>query len=176
MNKEMNGRVWKFGHNVDTDHIIPTKYLISLDAMEQSTHCFENVRPEFGKERRDGDIIVAGRNFGCGSSRQAAPLVIKNRGIACIIAESYARLFLRNSVNLGLPLVVLKDASWKISEGDEVTVDLQKGLVVNQTQGTSYEIEKTPDFLMEIYENGGLEETIARKMAAMKTEKGEMRP
>lgn len=170
MNKQMKGRVWKFGHNVDTDHIIPTKYLISLDAMEQSTHCFENVRPEFGKERRDGDIIVAGRNFGCGSSRQAAPLVIKNRGIACIIAESYARLFLRNAVNMGLPLVVLKDASQKIEEGDVVTVNLEAGLVVNETQGLSYETEKTPDFLMEIYENGGLEETIAKKMAALKSD------
>ena len=164
----MKGRVWKFGHNVDTDHIIPTKYLISLDAMEQSTHCFENVRPEFGKERRDGDLLVAGRNFGCGSSRQAAPLVIKNRGIACIIAESYARLFLRNAVNLGLPLVVLKDASQKIEEGDVVTVDLQKGFVRNETQGMTYEIEKTPDFLMEIYENGGLEATISKRMAALK--------
>ena len=111
---------------------------------------------------------MGGRNFGCGSSRQAAPLVIKNRGIACIVAESFARLFLRNSVNLGLPLVVMKDALQKIDEGDVVTIDLVNGLVVNETRGQSYEIEKTPDFLMEIYENGGLEETIARKMAALK--------
>ena len=172
MNKQMKGRVWKFGHNVDTDHIIPTKYLISLDPMEQSTHCFENVRPEFGQKRRDGDIIVAGKNFGCGSSRQAAPLVIQNRGIACIIAESYARLFLRNAVNLGLPLVVLKDAAQKIDEGDVVIVDLEKDQVINQTQGYTYDVEKTPDFLMEIYENGGLEGTIAKKMARQKSQEG----
>lgn len=168
MKSIMNGRVWKFGNNVDTDHIIPTKYLISLDPVEQSTHCFENVRPEFGKERRDGDILVAGRNFGCGSSRQAAPLVIKNRGVACIIAESFARLFLRNSVNMGLPLVVLKDASQKIDDGDEVTVNLQNGLVVNHTKNTCHNIEMTPDFLMDIYENGGLEATRAKKLAALK--------
>ena len=168
MKSIMNGRVWKFGNNVDTDHIIPTKYLISLNPVEQSTHCFENVRPEFGKERRDGDILVAGRNFGCGSSRQAAPLVIKNRGVACIIAESFARLFLRNSVNMGLPLVVLKDASQKIDDGDEVTVNLQNGLVVNHTKNTCPNIEMTPDFLMDIYENGGLEATLAKKLAALK--------
>lgn len=168
MKSIMNGRVWKFGNNVDTDHIIPTKYLISLDPVEQSTHCFENVRPEFGKERRDGDILVAGRNFGCGSSRQAAPLVIKNCGVACIIAESFARLFLRNSVNMGLPLVVLKDASQKIDDGDEVTVNLQNGLVVNHTKNTCHNIEMTPDFLMDIYENGGLEATLAKKLAALK--------
>lgn len=168
MDMKLSGRVWGFGDNVDTDHIIPTRNLMNRDPMDMSTHCFEDVRPEFGKERRDGDIIVAGKNFGCGSSRQAAALVIKNRGISCIIAESYARLFLRNAVNLGFPLIELKDASKRISEGDIVTVDFAGNKVRNETCDTEYEIEPTPDFLLEIYENGGLEPTIAKRIAELK--------
>lgn len=159
------GRTWLFGNNVDTDHIIPARYLSIPDYMEMSTHCFADVRPEFGRQRRDGEILVAGKNFGCGSSREFAPLVIKNRGISCIVAESFSRIFLRNAVNMGFPVVELPLASRLISEGDVISVDMIGGKIVDETKDEEYAIKPLPEFMMKIYRAGGLEGYIAQRLA-----------
>jgi 3-isopropylmalate dehydratase small subunit len=159
-----NGRVWLFGDDVDTDHITPSRFSMLKDYDEMSMHCFEDIRPEFGKERRDGDIVVAGKNFGCGSSRQRAPLVIQRRGIACVIAESYARIFLRNSVNMGFPVFELPDASKLIREGDLLSVDSDAGIVRNETKNEEYRISPMPEFLKGIYDAGGLDGYIVERL------------
>jgi 3-isopropylmalate/(R)-2-methylmalate dehydratase small subunit len=158
------GRTWVFGDNIDTDHIIPSRYTQSTDYMEMSTHCFADLRPEFGEQRRDGEILVAGKNFGCGSSRQTAPLVIKNRGIVCIIAESFARIFLRNSVNMGFRVIELPDALKRINEGDILCVQLKDCKIINRTKNESYEIQRLPEFMENIYEAGGLDGYIIKRL------------
>lgn len=165
MENQMCGRVWLFGDNVDTDHITPSRYSMLKDYMEMSRHCFADLRPEFGQERRDGDIIVAGKNFGCGSSRQRAPLVIKNRGISCIVAESFARIFLRNSVNMGFPMLELPNASKLIAEGDVISVDMEKGIIYNQTKDETYRFNPIPQFMADIYKEGGLDGYILRRLS-----------
>ncbi|MBO8182274.1 MAG: 3-isopropylmalate dehydratase small subunit [Archaeoglobus sp.] len=149
------GRVWKFGDDIDTDIIIQGKYLVINDAEELAKHVFENLRPEFAKEVKHGDFIVAGENFGCGSSREHAPLALKATGIEAVIAKSFARIFFRNAINLALRVIECKDAD-KIDEGDEIQIDYRKGIVRNLSKGEEYQITPLPDFLERIIDKGGL--------------------
>jgi 3-isopropylmalate/(R)-2-methylmalate dehydratase small subunit len=165
MESKICGHTWVFGDNVDTDHIIPSRYAQTTDYMEMSTHCFADLRPKFGKERRDGDILVGGRNFGCGSSRQIAPLVIKNRGISCIVAESFARIFLRNSVNMGFRVVELPEATKFITEGDILWIKPGEGQIINQTKDQIYKVQRLPEFMENIYAAGGLDAYILKRLA-----------
>jgi methanogen homoaconitase small subunit len=146
------GRVWKFGDGIDTDLIIPGKYLRIKDMHMFAAHAMEGIDPEFAKKMKPRDIIVAGTNFGCGSSREQAPLALKHAGVTCVIAKSFARIFFRNSINIGLPLM---EADVDCQEGDEIKVDLLRGKVVVPEKGT-FEGNKLPDFLIEILADGGL--------------------
>ncbi len=149
------GRVWKFGDDIDTDVIIQGKYLVINDPVELAKHVFDNIRPEFAENVKSGDFIVAGENFGCGSSREHAPLALKATGIEAVIAKSFARIFFRNAINLALKVIECKDAD-KIDEGDEIKVDYKKGVIYNLTKGEEYTITPLPDFLERILEKGGL--------------------
>ncbi|WP_366070091.1 3-isopropylmalate dehydratase small subunit [Methanothrix sp.] len=151
----MLARAWKFGNDIDTDVIIPGRYLVINDPEELAKHLFEGIRPEFAKSVRPGDIIVAGTNFGCGSSREHAPLAIKAAGVEAVVARSFARIFFRNSINIGLPLLICADAE-KIDDGDSVVVDISKGIVQNISKGESYPTTPLPPFLQEIVRSGGL--------------------
>ncbi len=149
------GRVWKFGDDIDTDVIIQGKYLVINDPVELAKHVFDNIRPEFAKNVKPGDFIVAGENFGCGSSREHAPLALKATGIEAVVAKSFARIFFRNAINLALKVIECKDAD-KIDEGDEIKIDYKKGKVYNLTKGEEYTITPLPEFLERILEKGGL--------------------
>ncbi|WP_456468167.1 3-isopropylmalate dehydratase small subunit [Archaeoglobus sp.] len=149
------GRAWKFGDDIDTDVIIQGKYLVINEPEELAKHVFENVRPEFAREVKKGDFVVAGENFGCGSSREHAPLALKATGIEAVIAKSYARIFFRNAINIGLKVIECRDAD-KIDDGDELEVDYEEGVIRNKTSGEEYRISPVPDFLREILEKGGL--------------------
>ncbi len=148
------GRAWKFGDDIDTDVIIQGKYLVINDPKELAKHVFENIRPEFAKEVKPGDFVVAGENFGCGSSREHAPLALKATGIKAVIAKSYARIFFRNAINIGL--MVLECDTDRIDDGDELEVDLSRNVVVNKTKGEEYPVNPIPDFLKQIMDKGGL--------------------
>ncbi len=152
MENPITGRVWKFGDDVDTDVIIPGKYLRTKDMQVFAAHAMEGIDPEFAKKVKPGDIIVAGSNFGCGSSREQAPLALKHAGVACVIAKSFARIFFRNSINVGLPLM---EVDVECQEGDEIEVDLLKGEVTVPGKGT-FKGNKLPDFLLEMLTDGGL--------------------
>lgn len=162
----MAGKVWKFGDDVDTDAVIPGRFLILNDPEELAKHAFEGVRPEFRLKVQPGDIIVAGENFGCGSSREHAPLALKGAGVKCVIAKSFARIFFRNSVNIGVQLLECGDTD-RISEGDELEVDLEKGTIRNVTKKETYKSAPMPDFLIEIVRSGGLVE-YTRKLVEKK--------
>ena len=149
------GRAWKFGDDIDTDVIIQGKYLVIKDAGELAKHVFENLRPEFVKGVKKGDFVVAGENFGCGSSREHAPLALKATGIEAVIAKSFARIFFRNAINIGLKVVECKDAD-RIDDRDELEVDYGKGVICNKTKGEEYRISPIPEFLREILDKGGL--------------------
>lgn len=150
------GRAWKFGNNVNTDEIIPARYNITIVPEELAKNVFCEVRPEFSKEVQKGDVIVSGENFGCGSSREHAPIAIKASGIKCIIAKSYARIFFRNCINIGLPILQCQDAYENINEGDEVEVDFEKGRVTNKTNGKKLNATPLPHFVLKIVEAGGI--------------------
>lgn len=152
MENPIKGRVWKFGNDIDTDVIIPGKYLRTKDMQVFAAHAMEGIDPEFSKKAKPGDIIVAGDNFGCGSSREQAPLALKHAGIACVVAKSFARIFFRNAINVGLPLM---EADVECNEGEEIKVDLLKGEVIVPGRGT-FNGNKLPDFLLEILTDGGL--------------------
>lgn len=152
----MRGRVWKFGNDVDTDAIIPARYLNTSDPRELAQHVMEDADPEFPRKYRKGDIIVALKNFGCGSSREHAPLAIKEAGISCVIAHSFARIFYRNAINIGLPILECPEAAEKINEGDEVEVDLAEGRIKNLTTGEEFQAVPFPEFMQEIMAKGGL--------------------
>jgi len=152
----MQGKCWKFGDHVDTDQIIPARYLNTSDAAELASHCMEDADPEFSKKVRKGDIIVAGENFGCGSSREHAPICIKHAGISCVIAKSFARIFFRNAINIGLPILECPDAVGAIKEGDVVEVDLAKGCVTHKGSDKVFTTAPFPKELREIIEAGGL--------------------
>ncbi|MEM2934580.1 MAG: 3-isopropylmalate dehydratase small subunit [Methanocellales archaeon] len=149
------GRSWRFGNNVDTDAIISGRYLILNDPVELAKHAFEGIRPEFASSVKEGDIIVAGENFGCGSSREHAPLALKGAGIKCVIAKSFARIFFRNAINIGLPVLECREVD-KISDGDLLEVHFNSGLIVNKTKNETYTTAPLPEFLQEIMRKGGL--------------------
>lgn len=157
------GIVHRYQDNVDTDVIIPARYLNTQDAKELASHCMEDIDAEFAKRVKAGDIIVAGLNFGCGSSREHAPLAIKTAGISCVIAKTFARIFYRNAINIGLPILECEAASEAIEAGDEVQVDFNTGVITNITKNETYQAEPFPEFIQEIIKAGGLMKSIKNK-------------
>ncbi|MBM4351925.1 MAG: 3-isopropylmalate dehydratase small subunit [Deltaproteobacteria bacterium] len=152
----LEGRIWKFGADVDTDAIIPARYLNQSDPVELAKHAMEDERPEFIKEVREGDILLADKNFGCGSSREHAPIALKAAGISCIIAKNFARIFYRNALNIGLPLLESPEASDSIRDGDRVRVDMNTGEIFNLTQGKKFSATPIPPFMQTLLKDGGL--------------------
>ncbi len=150
------GRVFKFGSNVDTDVIIPARYLNVPDPSELAKHCMEDIDKEFVRKVSEGDIIVADKNFGCGSSREHAPIAIKAAGVSCVIAETFARIFYRNAINIGLPIIECPEAAKGIEEGDRIEVDFDSGKIYNKTKGTEFQGQAFPEFMQNIISNGGL--------------------
>ena len=151
-----NGIVFKYGDNVDTDVIIPARYLNSSDPAELATHCMEDIDKDFIKNVKKGDIIVASKNFGCGSSREHAPIAIKAAGVSCVIAETFARIFYRNAINIGLPIIECPAASQGIDAGDEVEIDFDSGMVYNHTKNTQFQGQAFPEFMQKIIAAEGL--------------------
>ncbi len=158
-----NGSVFKYGDNVDTDVIIPARYLNATEGAELAKHCMEDIDREFIKKVRPGDIIVAKKNFGCGSSREHAPLAIKCAGVSCVIAETFARIFYRNSINIGLPIIECREASERIENGDQVEIDFDSGVITNVTKGETYQGQAFPEFMQKIITAGGLVNYINEK-------------
>lgn len=150
------GYVFKYPDNVDTDVIIPARYLNTSNAAELAKHCMEDIDADFVSKVKTGDVMVAGWNFGCGSSREHAPLVIKTCGTGCVIAKSFARIFYRNAINIGLPILECEAAAEEISAGDQVTVDFDTGIISNLTTGKTYQAEPFPEFIQNIIQKGGL--------------------
>mgnify|MGYP001782527375 CR=1 FL=1 len=151
-----HGTVHKYGDNVDTDVIIPARYLNSSDAKELAAKCMIDIDPDFVNRVKPGDIMVANKNFGCGSSREHAPLAIKTAGISCVIAETFARIFYRNAINIGLPIIECEQAAKEIEAGDDVEIDFDTGIIVDHTKGTSYQGQAFPEFMQRIMRAGGL--------------------
>lgn len=160
----LQGKVWKFGADVDTDAIIPARYLNTSDPDELAKHCMEDADPEFPNKMQPGDIIVADKNFGCGSSREHAPIAIKAAGVSCVIAKSYARIFYRNAFNIGLPIFECAEAAEAIEEGDEVAVDAARGIVKNLTKNETYQATPVPEFMQQIINAGGLIDYVAKRL------------
>jgi len=163
----IKGKVHKFSDDINTDDIVAAKYLVSTDALELGKHCMESIRPDFSSSVSAGDIIVAGKNFGCGSSREHAPLAVKGCGISAVLAKSFAAIFFRNAINIGLPFLESQDVD-KIREGDILEIDLTGGMIRNLTQSETYKTQVFPGFLQEIVEQGGL-------MAWMRKNRGEQK-
>jgi 3-isopropylmalate/(R)-2-methylmalate dehydratase small subunit len=160
---QTKGFVHKFGDNVDTDVIIPARYLNTADHKELASHCMEDIDKDFVKKVKPNDIIVANYNFGCGSSREHAPIAIKAAGISCVIAKTFARIFYRNSINIGLAILECEEAADKIEEGDEVAIDFDTGVITNLTKQETYQAEPFPDFIKEIINANGLLNSIKNK-------------
>jgi 3-isopropylmalate/(R)-2-methylmalate dehydratase small subunit len=160
----LEGRVWRFGNDVDTDLIIPARYLNTTDPKELASHCMEDADPSFAGKVKPGDIIVAGKNFGCGSSREHAPIAIKAAGVSCVIASSFARIFYRNSINIGLPILESPEASQAISEGDQLRIDLSGGTIQDITRGATFRASEFPPFMQQLIECGGLIPYIKTKL------------
>ena len=154
------GKVFKYGDNIDTDVIIPARYLNTPDMKELASHCMEDIDKDFAKTVEDGDIIVANKNFGCGSSREHAPIAIKESGISCVIASTFARIFYRNSINIGLPILECEEAARKIEEGNEIEIDFSNGIIKNISKNEEYKAEPFPEFMQNIISNGGLIKSI----------------
>ncbi len=150
------GKVFRFGDNVDTDVIIPARYLNSSDPKELALHCMEDIDKDFVKNVKEGDIIVADKNFGCGSSREHAPIAIKAAGVSCVIAETFARIFYRNAINIGLPIVECPEAAKEIKAGDTVSVDFDSGIITDETTGKTFKGQAFPEFMQKIIDCGGL--------------------
>ena len=159
----MTGKAHKYGDNVDTDVIIPARYLNTSDARELAAHCMEDIDKDFIKNVKAGDIMVAVKNFGCGSSREHAPIAIKAAGISCVIAETFARIFYRNAINIGLPIVECAKAAQEIEAGDEVEVDFDTGVITDRTKGTTYQGQAFPEFMQKIIDSEGLVNYINQK-------------
>ncbi len=162
---KVKGKVFKYGNDVDTDVIIPARYLNTTSENELAGHCMEDIDPEFVKNVQPGDIIVAGDNFGCGSSREHAPIAIKASGVGLVIANSFARIFYRNSINIGLPILECPEAVEGISAGDEVEADLSEGTIKNLTTGKTFKAQPFPPFIQEIISGGGLLKNLAKRSA-----------
>lgn len=159
------GKVIKYKDNIDTDVIIPARYLTTSNPEELAAHCMEDIDKEFVNRVKPGDIMVAGKNFGCGSSREHAPIAIKASGISCVIAESFARIFYRNSINIGLPIMECPEAAKDIEDGDEVSIDVSTGIITNITKNKTYKANPFPDFMQDIIKAGGLVNQIKERMA-----------
>lgn len=157
-----NGRVFKYGDNIDTDVIIPARYLNTPDMKELASHCMEDIDKDFAKKVKEGDIIVANKNFGCGSSREHAPIVIKESGISCVIASTFARIFYRNAINIGLPILECEEAASKIEEGDKLEIDFNSGIIKNISKNEEYKAEPFPEFMQKIISDGGLIKSIEK--------------
>jgi 3-isopropylmalate/(R)-2-methylmalate dehydratase small subunit len=158
----VSGKAIKYGDNINTDVIIPSKYLTSLDPNELAKHAMEGIDPDFSRKAAEGVIIVAGRNFGCGSSREQAPIALKYAGVKCIVAESFARIFYRNAINIGLPVMEAPGISGLVKDGDTLTVILDEGKILNETSGDIIMAIKLPDFILEIIRDGGLIEHLMK--------------
>ena len=150
------GRVFKYGDNVDTDVIIPARYLNSFDPQELASHAMADIDPEFVNKVQPGDLIVANKNFGCGSSREHAPLCLKTAGVSCVIAETFARIFYRNAINIGLPIIECPEAARNIEDGEQVEGDFDSGMIYNRTKGTQFQGQPFPEFMQKIIAAGGL--------------------
>ncbi len=159
------GKVAKFGNNIDTDVILPGKYLVLTDPKELAKHAMEGLISDFPEKAKNGLIVVGGKNFGCGSSREQAPLALKHAGVQCIVAESFARIFFRNSINIGLSVVECAGISKTTEDGDELSMDLCTGQIKNLTKGKSFQVTKLPPFILEILSDGGLVENLQRRLA-----------
>ena len=163
----LKGRVWKYGKNIDTDVIIPGRYANISEPKELAEHCLEDLDPDFVKNISRGDVIVAETNFGCGSSREIAPIAIKAAGVSCVIAKSFARIFYRNAINIGLPIFECPEAVDGIESGDEIEVDPTTGKIVNVTKNLSFETEPLPEFIQEIVAEGGLMKYVTSTVSKM---------
>jgi 3-isopropylmalate/(R)-2-methylmalate dehydratase small subunit len=161
------GRAWKFANDIDTDAIIPGRYLVINEPKELAEHLFEGVRPEMAREVKEGDYVVGGENFGCGSSREHAPLALKGAGVKAMVAKSFARIFFRNSINIGLPLFICSDVD-RVADGSEIEIDMAGGVIENRSRHESYRTMPLPDFLQEIVEAGGLVEYTRRQVREVK--------
>lgn len=161
---QYRGRTWKFGDDVDTDAIIPARFLNTTDPKALAAHVMEDADPDFPSKVRPGDILVAGKNFGCGSSREHAPIAIKAAGISCVVASSFARIFYRNAINIGLPIFESPQAAAAISKGDEIEVDAAQGSIVNHTRGETYAATPFPEFMQQIINQGGLMAYVAARL------------
>ena len=163
---KLKGKVHKYGANVNTDVIIPARYLNVSDPDELAKHCMEDIDADFLNKMKQDDIIMATSNFGCGSSREHAPLAIKAAGISCVIAASFARIFFRNAINIGLPLLECSEAVEKTESGDELEIDLEKGEITNVSRGATYQAEPYPEFMADLIEVGGLIEYTRKRLAS----------
>ena len=159
------GTIFKFHNDLDTDQIIASQYLLLPNLEEMKEHAFESLDPDFPKKVKPGDFVVGGENFGCGSSREHAPIAIKASGVSCVIAETFARIFYRNSINIGLPIIECKEASERIEAGDEVEIDFDSGIITNKTKGESYKGQAFPEFMQKIIKAEGLMNYINAKEA-----------
>ena len=164
MEMKAKGNVFRFGDNIDTDVIIPARYLNVSSGEELAKYCMIDIDPEFVHKIHKNDIIVAGKNFGCGSSREHAPLCIKCAGISCIIAENFARIFYRNAINIGMPILECPEAAKEIQEGDSVTVDFSTGVITDENTGKTYQAQPFPPFMQELMQQGGLVEYTKKKL------------
>lgn len=161
---KIKGKAWKFGDDIDTDAIIPARYLKTIDAKELAAHCMQDADPEFASRIRPGDIIAAGKNFGCGSSREHAPIAIKAAGIGCVVAHSFARIFYRNAFNMGLPILECPEGAERIAGGDELEIDLDSGVIENLTRKETYRAQAIPPFMQKLIKAGGLIEYVREQM------------
>jgi len=161
---KVTGPAIKFGKNIDTDVILPGKYLVLVDPYDLAKHALEGLDPTFPEKAKKGVIIVGAKNFGCGSSREQAPLALKYSGVKCVIAESFPRIFFRNAINIGLPVIECKGISAAVDDGNELTVDFEAGTIQNLSKGKSFQVAKLPSFILEILSDGGLIENLRRRM------------
>ncbi len=161
---QFRGRVWKFGDDIDTDVIIPARYLLTSDAKELAQHVMEDIDPEFPSKVQEGDIIVAGKNFGCGSSREHAPIAIKGAGVSCVVAKSYARIFYRNAINIGMPIVECPEAVDEAEDGDILEIDTAEGVVLNTRTGQSYDASQHSPYVQQIIKAGGLMQAVTERV------------
>jgi 3-isopropylmalate/(R)-2-methylmalate dehydratase small subunit len=164
MNDKIKSKAIVFGNNIDTDVILPGKYLILVDPYELGKHALESLDTEFVTKAKSGVILVGGKNFGCGSSREQAPLALKYSGVKCVIAESFARIFFRNAINIGLPVIESKGISNAVKTGDELVVDFEAGVIENTSNGKEFQVEKLPSFIIEILTDGGLIQNLRRRI------------
>jgi len=160
---KITGKIMKFGDNVDTDVILPGKYLVLTDPNELAKHALEGLDPAFTEKAKKGVILVGGKNFGCGSSREQAPLALKHAGVKCVLADSFARIFFRNAINIGLPVIEHEGISAKLEDKDELMIDFKTGMIQNLSKDKSFQVPKLPTFILEILEDGGLIENLRRR-------------